>query len=120
LIGKPKTEVEGGRKAAGLMIITAPPPTILASKEIIPAAPLGPGQTVTIKPPTNYRLAIMLFHGDGNGDVEVRIQGATTRTINGNEQGIELIAVETVSLTAYNSNSTLTRFHPTIEILAMS
>jgi len=87
-----KARRTGGRLLEGLMRITAPPPSIVSNKEIINAATIGAGQTVTLKPATLYKLAIMLFHGDGDADVEVRLQGATLRTINGNEQGIELIA----------------------------
>lgn len=119
MIGNPKTEEPKGRAKAGLMTITAPPPNIIVSKEIINSGPIGAGQTVTLRPATLYKFAIMLFHGDGNPDVEVRIQGAVTRTINGNEQGIELIGAETVTLIAQNTNPSLTRNHPTIEILSL-
>jgi hypothetical protein len=108
-----------GKTAAGLMRITPPPVNIVATKEIIITNPVGAGQTVTLKTATNYKFAIMLFHGDGSGDVQVRIQGDTTRTINGNEQGIELIAGETVTLAAQNTNTTTSRNHPTIEILTL-
>ena len=117
---KLKTEAPGGRATAGLMRITPPPPNITASKEVINSGSIAAGQTVTLKPTTNYKFAIMLFHGDGHGDVQVRIQGASLRTINGNEQGIELIAMETVTLTAQNTNTSTARNHPTIEILTLS
>jgi hypothetical protein len=119
LTGNLKTETPGGRAKPGLMTITAPPPNIVASKEIINTGPIGAGQTVTLKPATDYKFAVMLFHGNGNPDVEVRLQGATLRTINGNEQGIELVAGETMTITARNNNASLTRNHPTIEILAL-
>jgi hypothetical protein len=119
LTRKWKTWRAGGRPGEGLMRITLPLPNIAASKEIINASPVAAGQTVTLKPAAPYKFAIMLFHGDGNPDVEVRLQGATLRTINGNEQGIELVAEETITITARNNNASLTRNHPTIEILTL-
>jgi hypothetical protein len=113
----------GGLVGAGLMKITAPPPpppSITASKEIIARNLVGAGLTVTIKPSTNYKFAIMLFHGDGEADVEVRIQGETTRTIRGNEQGIEVLANESITITAYNSDPNYNKYHPTIEIVSLS
>jgi hypothetical protein len=113
--------VIGGIVGAGLMKITIPPPpTITASKEIINRNIVGAGATTTLKPSTNYKFAIILFHGDGEADVEVRIQGETTRTIRGNEQGIELIANESITITAQNLNTGASRYHPTIEILSLS
>jgi hypothetical protein len=114
-----KNRIPGRRAKAGLLRITAPPPNIVATKDIISSGSIGAGQTVTLRPATEYKFAIMLFHGDGNPDVEVRLQGATLRTINGNEQAIELVAEETITITARNNNASLTRNHPTIEILAL-
>jgi hypothetical protein len=119
LTSKVKTGTPRGRATAGLLRITVPPPNIVATKEIINSGSIGAGQTVTLRPATEYKFAIMLFHGDGHGDVQVRIQGASLRTINGNEQGIELIGMETVTLVAQNTNTSLTRNHPTIEILTL-
>jgi hypothetical protein len=115
--------VLGGIIGAGLMKITTPPPpppNITASKEVIARNLAGAGLTITLKPSTNYKFAIILFHGDGEADVEVRIQGETTRTIRGNEQGIELIANESITITAYNSNPNFNKYHPTIEILSLT
>jgi hypothetical protein len=115
--------IAGGLVGAGLMKITTPPPpppNITASREIIARNLVGAGLTITLKPSAMYKFAIMLFHGDGEADVEVRIQGETTRTIRGNEQGIELIANESITITAYNSDPNINRYHPTIEILSLS
>jgi hypothetical protein len=115
--------VIGGLIGAGLMKITTPPPpppNIVASKEVIARNLVGAGLTITLKSSTNYKFAIILFHGDGESDVEVRIQGETTRTIRGNEQGIELIANESITITAYNSDPNINRYHPTIEILSLA
>jgi hypothetical protein len=112
--------VLGGIIGAGLMKITIPTINITSSKELIARSSVGAGQTVTVKPSTNYKFAIILFHGDGEADVEVRIEGETTRTIRGNEQGIELVANESITITAQNSNTSISRFHPTIEILSLT
>jgi len=114
-----KMEKAGGRTAEGLMRITPPPPNIVSNKEVINSGSVGANQTITLKPATLYKFAIILFHGDGNSDVEVRLQGATLRTINGNEQGIELIADETLTIIARNNNTSTARNHPTIEILTL-
>lgn len=111
----------GGLVGAGLMKITIPPaPEITASKELINRNLVGAGQTVTVKPSTNYKFAVILFHGNGDSAVEVRIQGDTTRTIRGNEQGIEVLANESITITASNSDSSTSRYYPTIEILSLS
>ncbi len=112
--------VIGGLIGAGLMKITTPPANITANKELIARNTVGAGLTATVKPSTNYKFAIILFHGDGESDVEVRIQGETNRTIRGNEQGIELVANESITITAHNSDSSTSRHHPTIEILSLS
>ena len=119
MTGNLKVEKAGGRTAEGLMRITPPPPNIVGTKEVINAGTIAAGQTVTLKPAALYKFAILLFHGDGNPDVEVRLEGATLRTINGDEQGIELVAAETLTITARNTNTTTSRNHPTIEILTL-
>jgi hypothetical protein len=119
LTSKVKTGIPRGRATAGLLRITIPPPNIVATKEIINSGSIGAGQTVTLKPAALYKFAIMLFHGDGHADVEVRLQGVTLRTINGNEQAIELVAEEIIAITARNNNTTTSRNHPTIEILTL-
>jgi hypothetical protein len=116
--------VIGGVVGAGLMRIRAPPPpppSITASKEVIASQSVGAGSSVTLKPTTNYKFAIMLFHGDGDSQVRLDItKGATTISIYANEQAIELLANESISITAVNTDTTTARNSPTIEIVSLS
>jgi hypothetical protein len=113
--------VLGGIIGAGLMKITAPPPSITASKETIAKQTLPSGGSVTLKPTTTYKFAIMLFHGDGDEQVRLDItKGATTISIYANEQAIEVLANESISIGAVNTDTTAPRSAPTIEILSLS
>jgi len=110
----------GGLIGAGLMKITAPPPSISSNKETIAKQTLPSGGNVTLKPSTNYKFAILLFHGDGDSQVRLDItRGATTISIYANEQAIELLANESISITAVNTDTTAPRSAPTIEILSL-
>jgi hypothetical protein len=113
--------IAGGIAAAGLMKITAPPPSITASKETIAKQTLPSGGSVTLKPTTTYKFAIMLFHGDGNEQVRLDItKGATTVSINANEQAIEILANESISIVATNTDTASPRSTTTIEIVSLS
>jgi hypothetical protein len=113
--------IAGGLVGAGLMKITAPPPSITASKEVIASQSVTAGGSVTLKPTTTYKFAIMLFHGDGNEQVRLDItKGATTISIYANEQAIEILANESIAITAVNTDTTAPRSTPTIEIVSLS
>jgi hypothetical protein len=111
----------GGLVAAGLMRIVAPPPSMSASKEVIPLQNLPSGGSVTLKGPTTYKFAVILFHGDGESQVRLDIvKGATTISIRANEQAIEILANESISITAVNEDTIAPRAAPTIEIASLS
>jgi hypothetical protein len=113
--------VIGGLIGAGLMRITAPAPAITSNKEVIARQTLPSGGNVTLKPSTTYKFAIILFHGDGEAQVRLDItKGATTISINANEQAIEVLANESISIGAVNTDTTAPRSAPTIEILSLS
>jgi len=116
--------VIGGVVGAGLMRIRAPPPpppSITASKEVIARQTLPSGGSVTLKPTTNYKFAILLFHGDGEAQVRLDItKGATTVSIYANEQAIEVLANESISIVAVNEDTANPRNTPTIEIVSLS
>jgi hypothetical protein len=110
----------GGLVGAGLMKITAPPPTISSNKETIPRQSVGAGGSATLKPSTTYKFAIILFHGDGDNQVRIDVtKGAVTESIRGNEQAIEILANESISITAENTDTGTPRYAPTIEILSL-
>ena len=116
--------VIGGVVGAGLMRIRAPPPpppSITASKEVIARQTLPSGGSVTLKPSTSYKFAIILFHGDGEAQVRLDItKGATTVSIYANEQAIEVLANESIAITAVNEDTATARSTPTIEIVSLS
>jgi len=115
--------IVGGLVGAGLMRIRAPPPpppAITASKEVIQPQSIGAGSSVTLKPITTYKFAILLFHGDGEAQVRLDIaKGATTISIYANEQAIEILANESISITAVNTDTASPRNTPTIEIVSL-
>jgi len=112
--------IAGGLVGAGLMKITAPPPAITSNLEVIPKSSVGAGASSTIKPSTTYKFAVILFHGDGESQVRVDVtKGATTVSIRGNEQAIELVANQAISITAVNEDTTTARNKPTVEILSL-
>ena len=111
----------GGLVAAGLMRVVSPPPSISASKEVIPQQTIPAGGTVTLKPSTIYKYAVILFHGNGDNQVRLDItKGATTISIRGSDQAIEILAVESISIVAVNEDTSNPRETPTIEIASLS
>jgi hypothetical protein len=116
--------VAGGIIGAGLMKITTPPPpplSITASKEVIARQTLPSGGSVTLKPTTTYKFAILLFHGNGDSQVRIDvIKGAVTESIRGNEQAIEVLANESISITAVNEDTANPRNTTLVEIVSLS
>jgi len=108
--------VIGGVVGAGLMKVRPPPPAITSQKATIAPQSLAGGASVTLLPATTYKFAIIMFHGDGATEVRVDVTvDATTTSIYGNEQAIELVAGQSVSISATNTG-TATASTPTIEI----
>jgi len=116
--------IVGGLVGAGLMRIRAPPPpppAITASKEVIASQSIGAGSSVTLKPTTTYKFTIILFHG--NGDAQIRLditRNGVTESLYGNEQAIEVLANESITIVAVNTDTTTARSTPTIEIVSLS
>jgi hypothetical protein len=106
------------------MKITAPPPpppAITANKEVIQPRSITAGGSVTLKPSTTYKFAIILFHGNGDSQVRIDvIKGAVTESIRGNEQAIEVLANESITIVAVNEDTATARNTPTIEIVSLS
>jgi hypothetical protein len=113
--------IVGGLVGAGLMRIRAPPPAITASKEVIRPQSIGAGSSVTLKPTTTYKFAIILFHGNGDSQIRLDIvRNGVTESLYGNEQAIEILANESISITAVNTDTASPRNTPTIEIVSLS
>lgn len=84
-------------------------------KTIAPSTSLTPGSSDTPISNVNMFFGVILIHGDGDSDVTVTISGATTRSCNGDEQAIDLVANETITITRTN-NATTSKTAPTIEV----
>jgi len=102
--------------ALGLVI---PKPS--SGKQIIQKQVLDPGATATLLPSTSYKFAIILFHGDGDPQVELTVKvDDKVYTLSGDEQAIEVAANETAEITAVNTDTTSPRNTPTIEMASIS
>lgn len=114
--------VAGGLVGAGLARLTTPPPKdITATKRIIESQTVEPGAAMSLMPVTRFKFAIILFHGDGDPYIRLDIEKPeTTIYINGNEQGVEILANEAIAIVAANTNPGSSGNTPTIEIVALS
>jgi hypothetical protein len=87
------------------------------TKQLIQQQQLNPSESVTLLSPTTFKFAIILFHGDGDPQIQLSVTvGSNTYTLNGDEQAIELIAGEQVTITATNTDTANPRNTPTIEV----
>jgi len=94
---------------------------ITSSKLTISPRSISAGGSATLLSPTVYKFAIILFHGDGEPQVQLTVRvGTATYTLYGNEQAIELIAGETIEITATNTDTTNPRSTMTIELAYLS
>ena len=114
--------VAGGLIGAGLVKLTTPPPKeITASRQVIDKQTVAPGAGASLLQLIRFKFAIILFHGDGDPQITLEITRAdTSTTINGNEQAIELLANETIVISAANTDPSNNRSTPTIEIVSLS
>jgi hypothetical protein len=98
-----------------------PPPAITATKEVIQPRSVEAGGSVTLKPSTTYKFAIILFHGDGDAQIRLDItRDGVTVSIYGNEQAIEILANESITIVAVNTDTASPRSTPLIEIVSLS
>ena len=114
--------VAGGLIGAGLVRLTTPPPKeITASRQMINKQTVSPGAGASLLQLTRFKFAIILFYGDGDPQITLEITRAeTSTTISGNEQAIEVLANETIVISAGNTDSFNSRNTPTIEIISLS
>jgi hypothetical protein len=113
--------VAGGLVGAGLARLTAEKPKeITASKRVIERQTLAPLAETPLVRPTRFKFAVILIHGDGDPQIELDVRrDATSINIRGNEQAIEVLANETISITAINTDTSNSRNTPTIEIASL-
>jgi len=117
--------VLGGALAGGLIaalgLMKVKKITIQSGRTTSVSTPLNPGESKTLLPQTTYKFAIILFHGDGDPQIQLSITvGSNNYTLNGDEQAIELIAGEQVTITANNTDTANQHNTPTIEILYLT
>jgi hypothetical protein len=110
--------VVGALATLGLMKISKPTQiTITSNKQVIQPQSLNAGATATLLPQTTYKFAIILFHGDGDPQVQLTVVvGGNTYIFNGDEQALEVLTNESITITANNTDTANTHNTPTIEI----
>jgi hypothetical protein len=94
---------------------------ITSSKQVISKQSISAGGSATLLPATQYKFAIVLFHGDGDPEVKhvITVNGVATE-IMGDEQAIEVLANETMEIVAVNTSTTEAKSSMTVEILSLS
>jgi hypothetical protein len=103
----------------GLMKIT-PPPRILANRQTINQQSWTPGFLGTIFPPTSFKHAVIVLHGDGDQQIEVRVLIGTTQfNVRGDRVDVLTVANNTVQILVVNNDSNTPRTTPRIEILSL-
>jgi hypothetical protein len=114
--------VAGGLIGAGLARLTTPQPKeITASKRVIERQSLAPGAEASLVQRTRFKFAVILIHGDGDPQIRLEVtRNETSTTIQGNEQAIEVLANETIVISAANADPSNIRSTPTIEIISLS
>jgi hypothetical protein len=94
---------------------------ITSNKLIIQKQAVDAGGSATLLPATQYKFAVILFHGDGDPQIQLSVMvGSNTYTLSGDEQAIELIAGEQVTITANNTDTANPHSTPTVEIVSIS
>jgi ribonucleotide monophosphatase NagD (HAD superfamily) len=94
---------------------------IKSDKQTIQKRALDPETESTLLQATRYKFAIILFHGDGDPQVELTVKvNDKTYTLSGDEQAMEIIANETVEIATVNTDTASPRNTPTIEVASIS
>jgi hypothetical protein len=107
--------------AAGLMKIGAPPPALYPTKEVLSQQSIPPGMVFTIKAPTLYKHATVVFHGDGDFQIILRVFiGAEQFNVGGAEFNVLTVANNTLEIRAENTDPNVSRITPKVEILSLS
>jgi hypothetical protein len=107
--------------AGGLMKITAPAPAIFSSLEMLSQQYIPPGTVNTIKAPTFYRHAIVVFHGDGSPYIILHTYiGARQIDVGGSESKVLVISNNTLEIRAENTDPSNSRITSRVEILSLS
>jgi hypothetical protein len=113
--------VAGGLIGAGLVRLTTPPQKeMTSSKQVINRQPVAPGAEASLVQLTRFKFAIILIHGDGDPQITLEVtRNENSTVIQGNEQAIEVLANETIVISAANTDPSNSRNTPTIEIASL-
>jgi hypothetical protein len=110
--------------AVGLMKITPPPPALVSTREVLNPQSIPPGISTTIKAPTTYKHAAISFYGNGDSQIIVRVYFGGGYSVfvdvRGNEPRTVTVANDTIQIMAQNTDSSVSRTTPRIEILSLS
>jgi hypothetical protein len=110
--------------AVGLMKITAPPPALASTREVLNPQSISPGFFTTIKASTFYKHAVISFYGNGDSQIIVRVYFGGGYSVyvevRGNEPRTVTVANDTIQIMAENTDSSTGRTTPRIEILSLS
>jgi hypothetical protein len=114
--------IGGALATLGLMKISKPTQiTITSGKHVIQSRSLDAGARAILLSQIAYKFAIVLFHGDGDPQIQLSVAvGSNEYTINGDEQAIEVLANESIAVTASNTDTANPHNTPTIEIAYIS
>jgi hypothetical protein len=94
-------------------------PKLRAHKEVVEKKALPPETSYALLS-KRYQFAIVLFHGDGDMEVKHTVKvGNTVVELLGDEQAIEVLANDTIEVTAMNTSTTEAKSTMTIEILSL-
>jgi hypothetical protein len=113
--------VLGGALAGGLItalgLMKIKKITLQSGRTTSTSTPLNPGESKTLLS-GQYGFAVILFHGDGDPQVQLTVTvGSNNYTLSGDEQAIEIITGEQVTITANNTDTANLHNAPTIEII---
>jgi hypothetical protein len=112
------------KKAVGLMKITAPPPALASTREVLNPQSIAPGFNTTIKAQTYYKHAVISFYGNGDPQIIVRVYFgggyAVYVEVRGNEARTVTVANDTIQIMAENTDGSTSRMTPRIEILSLA
>jgi hypothetical protein len=104
---------------AGLMKITTAPP-IFSNREVLDQQSVAPGMMTTIKAPTFYKHAVIVIHGDGDPQTQIRIvMGATTIILPGDKVNVRTVANASIQIFAVNTDPNTSRTSSRVEILSL-
>jgi hypothetical protein len=110
-----------GGVLGGILVSHFLKPTLTFTRKIIDQQLVDPNATITLISKTFYKFAIIIFHGNGEHEVQLTIVvGEKTYTMCGDEQAIEVLTDENIEIYALNTDITNPHYTTTIEIIYLA